>query len=275
MTLIQAVKYRFVVTTTNWVRIVQLDLDINTVFWEAVDTGAGEFLSAAYHTKAGALTALAGGGFFIRRGGAEVPYPKTPAIKSVMGAAHELAEQAIEEHELLLEVRQATGRGDASKMRKQLEKLEDSGLEYETAIWSVAPLALHCTVFRETKFLKHLRVGDQIPTSAMDQAPVATAKAPKASNRSSPDKKSVATPKSTKGHPVAGKTVVLTGTFAQKRGDLEAKLRALGANVSGSISAKTDLLFVGADAGSKLQKAKQMGMGDRIQTEQQLLKILK
>lgn len=60
---------------------------------------------------------------------------------------------------------------------------------------------------------------------------------------------------------LTGKTVVLTGTFtAVKRAVAEAGLAARGAHVAGSISKKTDLLFAGADAGSKLAKARELGI---------------
>ena len=54
---------------------------------------------------------------------------------------------------------------------------------------------------------------------------------------------------------LTGKTVVLTGTFPIPRAEAEAALTALGAKISGSLSKKTDILFAGTDAGSKLNKA--------------------
>lgn len=61
--------------------------------------------------------------------------------------------------------------------------------------------------------------------------------------------------------PLAGKRVVLTGTLANYTRD-EAKdiLERMGARVSGSVSAKTDIVLAGADAGSKLARAQELGV---------------
>ncbi len=61
--------------------------------------------------------------------------------------------------------------------------------------------------------------------------------------------------------PFAGKTIVLTGTLASfDRKTLSDKLESLGAKVSGSVSKKTDLVIVGESAGSKLDKARELGI---------------
>jgi len=59
----------------------------------------------------------------------------------------------------------------------------------------------------------------------------------------------------------AGKTIVLTGTLENyERGDLSEVLESLGAKVSGSVSKKTDLVVYGASPGSKLDKARELGV---------------
>ena len=59
----------------------------------------------------------------------------------------------------------------------------------------------------------------------------------------------------------SGKTIVLTGTLTQMtRNDAKALLESLGANVSGSVSKKTDLVIYGEAAGSKLTKANSLGV---------------
>lgn len=73
--------------------------------------------------------------------------------------------------------------------------------------------------------------------------------------------------------PFAGKTVVITGTLeAYERKPLSEKLEALGAKVSGSVSKKTDLLIAGEKAGSKLTKARDLGV--EVWDEARLLEAL-
>ena len=73
--------------------------------------------------------------------------------------------------------------------------------------------------------------------------------------------------------PVAGKTIVITGTLeSTDRRSLTDRLESMGAKVSGSISSKTDLLIAGEKAGSKLAKANSLGV--EVWSEAQLVEIL-
>ncbi len=82
------------------------------------------------------------------------------------------------------------------------------------------------------------------------------------------EEKSVDTPQ-----PLAGKTVVLTGSLSQlSRSDAKAALQDLGAKVTGSVSKKTDILFAGENAGSKLAKAQDLGI--EIMSEQDLISMI-
>ncbi len=72
--------------------------------------------------------------------------------------------------------------------------------------------------------------------------------------------------------PLAGKTFVLTGTLNMKREDAKERLEKLGAKVSSSVSKRTDYVVAGAVAGSKLDKARELGV--LIIDEQALLHLL-
>jgi DNA ligase (NAD+) len=73
--------------------------------------------------------------------------------------------------------------------------------------------------------------------------------------------------------PLAGKTVVLTGALEQlTRDEAKQRLQALGARVAGSVSAKTDLVVAGREAGSKLDKAQSLGI--EVINEAELLRLI-
>jgi DNA ligase (NAD+) len=80
-------------------------------------------------------------------------------------------------------------------------------------------------------------------------------------------------PASSAPQPLLGKTFVLTGTFPTlSRDEAKDKLEAAGAKVSGSVSKKTSYVVAGADAGSKLDKAKELGV--EVIDEAQMLAML-
>lgn len=71
---------------------------------------------------------------------------------------------------------------------------------------------------------------------------------------------------------LAGKTVVITGTLTRPRDEMKRLLKAAGANVTGSVSKKTDILVAGESAGSKLDKARELGV--RVMTEADIDELL-
>ena len=74
--------------------------------------------------------------------------------------------------------------------------------------------------------------------------------------------------------PLSGKTIVFTGTLtSMTRAEAKAKALSMGAKVAGSVSKNTDYVVVGADAGSKAQKAAELGIS--VLTEEQFAKLVK
>ncbi len=74
--------------------------------------------------------------------------------------------------------------------------------------------------------------------------------------------------------PLAGRTYVLTGTLESiSRDEAKAKLRALGADVSSSVSKKTTAVVAGAEAGSKLDKARELGVA--VLTEAEFVRMIR
>lgn len=80
-------------------------------------------------------------------------------------------------------------------------------------------------------------------------------------------------PADTSGSPVAGKTVVFTGSLTRMtRAEAKANAERLGAKVAGSVSKKTDYVVAGADAGSKLANARALGVA--VLTEDEWLALV-
>ncbi len=75
------------------------------------------------------------------------------------------------------------------------------------------------------------------------------------------------------GSAISGKTVVFTGTLTRMtRGEAKARAESLGAKVAGSVSAKTDYMIAGEEAGSKLKKAAELGL--KILSEDEWLAMI-
>ncbi|MBW1646315.1 MAG: NAD-dependent DNA ligase LigA, partial [Deltaproteobacteria bacterium] len=72
--------------------------------------------------------------------------------------------------------------------------------------------------------------------------------------------------------PLAGKTIVITGTLSRPRQEIKEMLTAAGAHVAGSVSRATDYLLAGSQPGSKLEKARKLGV--RVLDEAELAALL-
>lgn len=80
-------------------------------------------------------------------------------------------------------------------------------------------------------------------------------------------------PTQTSGSPLEGKTVVVTGTLQRyKREEVQELIRELGGKSSSSVSKKTDFVVAGAEAGSKLTKAQELGI--KVLTEEEFLNLV-
>jgi len=74
--------------------------------------------------------------------------------------------------------------------------------------------------------------------------------------------------------PLTGKVLVVTGTLAQfTRTEIQEYIKKYGGKVTGSVSKKTDYLVAGESAGSKLDKARELGVP--VITEQELMELVK
>ena len=76
------------------------------------------------------------------------------------------------------------------------------------------------------------------------------------------------TPAQVGGPDLSGKTFVVTGTLEHfSREEIEGLIKQLGGKATGSVSKKTDYLVVGENAGSKLDKAKELGVKTLTEAE--------
>jgi DNA ligase (NAD+) len=134
-----------------------------------------------------------------------------------------------------------------------LDKLMDMGAEEVQQVQDVGPVvAAHVAAFFASP--EHRKVIARLRQEGVKWADVARP--------------------SVEGQPFAGTTFVITGTLdSMSREEAQEALIALGAKVSGSVSRKTRYVVAGAEAGSKLKKATELGV--EVLDEARFLELLK
>jgi DNA ligase (NAD+) len=141
---------------------------------------------------------------------------------------------------------------DLARHFGSLDALMDAGIEQLQQVPDVGPVVAQsiCTFFDQPH---NREVVEQLRASGITWDESAS---------------EVATPK-----PLAGKTLVLTGTLPTLSRDAARDLiEAAGAKVAGSVSKKTDYVVAGAEAGSKLEKAREIGVA--VLDEAGLMKLI-
>ena len=132
--------------------------------------------------------------------------------------------------------------GDLDALKVALEKAQEPDSEALTDLLNINDIGPAATEELITFF--NAPQNQTILSDLQDQLTIETFEAPSQSD-----------------HIFAGKTLVFTGTLTQmSRAEAKAKAQSLGAKVAGSVSKKTDYLIAGADAGSKLTKARDAGV---------------
>jgi DNA ligase (NAD+) len=136
----------------------------------------------------------------------------------------------------------------ASQSLETLEETPDVGGVIAKTIFDFFHSDAGERIVRELKELG-VNLGTDVPDEIRQARRAAAADAARASAEPTADK------------PLAGKSIVVTGTLAKyKRDEIENMIRDLGGKASGSVSKKTALVIAGEEAGSKLEKAKALGI---------------